>query len=176
MFESMILMQLPRVYRKIGSLNTFFAMFLVFRGTILLGVLLRHFLFAGLIDPSQDVVSEIITAVLLCGGIIAVSYMSSDNAVSTAWDLFPISEERAPRKKYASACNAIKEEYGLTAREEEIMRMVGRGRNGTYVQERLVISKSTYQTHMRNLYKKMDIHSDQELIDIIEDELSRLAN
>ena len=54
--------------------------------------------------------------------------------------------------------------------------MVGRGRNGTFIQEKLLISKSTYQTHMRNLYKKLDIHSDQELIDHIEFALDKLKN
>jgi DNA-binding NarL/FixJ family response regulator len=52
------------------------------------------------------------------------------------------------------------------------MKLVAHGRNGTFVQEKLFISKSTYQTHMRNLYKKLGIHSDQKLIDIIEEEIS----
>ena len=48
------------------------------------------------------------------------------------------------------------------------MRLVMRGRSGAYVQENLFISKSTFQTHMRNLYKKLDVHTNQELLDLLE--------
>lgn len=58
--------------------------------------------------------------------------------------------------------------YDLTAREQEIATMLARGRNGTYIQEQLVISRNTVKTHTRHIYAKLGIHSQQELIDLFE--------
>lgn len=165
LFQSVLLLQLPLVYRKKKSLATFFALWFTFFAAQVLGLLLRHLLLVE--DHSMSF--ELVSAAAL---VISVSIMAlalRDTSVSTAWDYMPLSV--FTRKRYAEACGAVQQRYGLTPREREIMMLVGRGRNGTYVQEKLVISKSTYQTHMRNLYKKLDIHSDQELIDLIEDEL-----
>lgn len=59
-------------------------------------------------------------------------------------------------------------DYDLTAREQEIATMLARGRNGTYIQEQLVISRNTVKTHTRHIYAKLGIHSQQELIDLFE--------
>lgn len=59
-------------------------------------------------------------------------------------------------------------DYDLTAREQEIAKMLARGRNGTYIQEQLVISRNTVKTHTRHIYAKLGIHSQQELIDLFE--------
>lgn len=36
------------------------------------------------------------------------------------------------------------------------------------IQEKLFLSHNTVKTHVRHIYAKMDIHSQQELIDIVE--------
>ena len=70
--------------------------------------------------------------------------------------------------KFRRACKSIEEEYGLTKRESEVLELVLRGRSGPYIEEKLFISKNTFQTHMRNVYNKMDIHSQQDLLDLLE--------
>jgi DNA-binding CsgD family transcriptional regulator len=47
----------------------------------------------------------------------------------------------------------------LTAREADVLRMLARGR--TYVQaaEELGMSAHTVGTHVRNAYRKLDVHS-----------------
>lgn len=162
LFEAVLLLQLPRIFEKIRSLVTFFLLLFIFHVAQFLGVVFRNLLWIGL----PPYTFRIVSAVLLCLVIGAMAYTLHDSSVSTAWGLLPVPSY--PRKRYAHACESIKARYSLTPRETEIMMMVGRGRNGTFIQEKLLISKSTYQTHMRNLYKKLDIHSDQELIDLIE--------
>lgn len=161
-FEMVLLLQLPSVYVRKRSLRTFFALQIAFFGFQYLGMIMRNFLALGL----PEVAFRFLSAALLCLAIVSMAITLHDTSVSSVWGLFPI--PTYPKKKYSRACNLIKEQYLLTPRETEIMMMVGRGRNGTFIQEKLLISKSTYQTHMRNLYKKLDIHSDQELIDYIE--------
>lgn len=65
-------------------------------------------------------------------------------------------------------CEAIGEERGLTKRETEIFAMLARGRNGGFIQEHYVISYNTVKTHVKRIYKKLDVHSQQELIDLVE--------
>lgn len=65
-------------------------------------------------------------------------------------------------------CATIGSERGLTERETEIFAMLARGRNGSFIQEQFVISRNTVKTHVKRIYKKLDVHSQQELIDLVE--------
>lgn len=58
--------------------------------------------------------------------------------------------------------------WGLTERESEVARLLSQGRTLPYIQEALCISAGTAQTHARHIYKKMGVHSKQELIDAFE--------
>ena len=61
------------------------------------------------------------------------------------------------------------EQYCLTPREIEVFTLLSKGRNAEYIQNALFISNHTVKTHIYNIYRKMDIHSLQELLDIIDD-------
>lgn len=65
-------------------------------------------------------------------------------------------------------CDVLIEEKGLTPRESEILRLLARGRNAPYIQEKLVLSRNTVKTHVSNIYAKVGVHSQQELIDAVE--------
>lgn len=65
-------------------------------------------------------------------------------------------------------CEIIMEEYGLTNREGDVFKLLARGRTSSVIQEKLFLSHNTVKTHVRHIYTKMDIHSQQELIDIVE--------
>ena len=56
----------------------------------------------------------------------------------------------------------------LVSREGEIMIMFAKGRNLAYIQDELFISKSTVSTHRQHIYKKLGIHSQQELLDLVQ--------
>lgn len=57
---------------------------------------------------------------------------------------------------------------GLSPREREVASLLARGRSLPFIQEELYISAGTAQTHARHIYKKMGVHSRQELIDRVE--------
>lgn len=67
-------------------------------------------------------------------------------------------------------CAAIAERGKLTKREAEILGMLARGRNRAYIEETLVVSRNTVNSHVKHIYAKLDIHSHQELLDIVEAE------
>lgn len=66
------------------------------------------------------------------------------------------------------ACNDIARQYQLSPREKEIFFLVAKGRNADYIQQELIISTHTVKTHIANIYRKLNVHSSQELLDLVE--------
>lgn len=76
--------------------------------------------------------------------------------------------ESSDAPQLEEACNRVVERFGLTPREGDVLRLLARGRTSPVIQEKLFLSHNTVKTHVRHIYAKMDIHSQQELIDIVE--------
>ena len=57
----------------------------------------------------------------------------------------------------------------LSPREREILMMLAKGHDTEFMQDKLFISKSTIKSHTYNIYKKVDVHSRKELINLIKD-------
>ena len=69
-------------------------------------------------------------------------------------------------------CHLIAVEYDLTRREEEILQLLVRGRTASRIAETLCITTATTRTHLRNIYAKLGVHSQQDILDMYE-ELAR---
>lgn len=69
----------------------------------------------------------------------------------------------------------IAEEGKLTARQAEIFAYLAHGRNAPYIAEELVVSYHTVKAHMNQIYRKLGVHSQQELIDLVEERFSQGA-
>lgn len=65
-------------------------------------------------------------------------------------------------------CAELGAACGLTDRETEIFAMLARGRNGQFVMDHYVVSRNTVKSHVKHIYAKLDVHSQQELIDLVE--------
>ncbi|MEA5019436.1 MAG: LuxR family transcriptional regulator [Gordonibacter sp.] len=74
------------------------------------------------------------------------------------------------RRIFRERCVAVADRFELTPREREVMQLIATGKDMAAMQELLVISKSTVSTHREHLYQKMNIHSKQELIALIDNE------
>ena len=64
--------------------------------------------------------------------------------------------------------DSIAEAHGLSEREKEVFVYLAKGRNAAYIQQELWISIHTVKTHIANIYRKLDVHSLQEVIDMVE--------
>ena len=58
--------------------------------------------------------------------------------------------------------------FGLSRRETEVFLLLAHGRSRPYIRDELVLSKNTVDTHIRHIYEKIGVHSQQELIDLVE--------
>lgn len=64
----------------------------------------------------------------------------------------------------------IASDFGLTSREKEVTLLLSKGRNKRYISQELGLAEETVKTHMGNVYRKLMVHSQQELIDLVERE------
>lgn len=62
---------------------------------------------------------------------------------------------------------AVAARYQLSERETEVMRLLCRGRTKRYIAETLYLSEDTVRWHSKQLYRKLEVHSKQELIDLV---------
>lgn len=64
-------------------------------------------------------------------------------------------------------CEAIRLAYRLSDREAEVMELIVRGDTVARIAEKLEVSENTVRTHAKRIYAKLDIHSKQELSDLV---------
>lgn len=83
------------------------------------------------------------------------------------FDYFPPEKQADERK---GRCELLAEQYGLSDRQLEVMKLLAKGRDAEYIRETLVLSGHTVRSHIYAIYKKLGIHSKQELLDLIEQE------
>lgn len=78
-------------------------------------------------------------------------------------------QQKSDDTAFEAACAAVAEKHRLTARETEVFELLARGRTSPVIQEKLVLSHNTVKTHVRHIYAKLDVHSQQELISMVEE-------
>lgn len=62
----------------------------------------------------------------------------------------------------------IADTYGLSARETEVLALQAKGRNVPFISEELGVSQATVRSHVKRIHQALNIHTQQELIDIAE--------
>lgn len=61
----------------------------------------------------------------------------------------------------------LSKEYRLTRRESDVLEFLVQGRSVPYICKELVLAEGTVRTHMTRIYRKLGIHSKQELFDLL---------
>ena len=72
------------------------------------------------------------------------------------------------RDRFSKQMAAVREFYGLSAREAEVAELIARGNTVAHIAELLFVSENTVRTHSKRIYVKLDIHKRQELIALVE--------
>lgn len=81
-------------------------------------------------------------------------------------------------KSLAHSCSNLADGNGLTVREQDVCLLLARGYSQQGIADTLCISPSTVKSHCYSIYRKLGIHSQQKLIELVEltdDELGRAA-
>ncbi len=99
--------------------------------------------------------------------LLALAYVAvfpERNLLSLSPLLFGMSHESVRQR-----CAAVAREHGLTARETEVLTLLARGRDVGYICGQLSITRNTANAHRKNIYAKLGIHSQQELLTAVEE-------
>lgn len=67
-----------------------------------------------------------------------------------------------------AALELLRDTYDLSAREFQVVGEFSSGRSARYIADYLMLSEHTVKTHLRRAYAKLDVHSRQELLDLVE--------
>lgn len=90
--------------------------------------------------------------------------------LKTFWGLCEKMDPRAYRDAVVEQrCAALAEQYGLTVREQEILFLLACGYRPRDIGEKLVIAISTARTHIQRIYAKFAVHSERELLDLVQE-------
>lgn len=76
---------------------------------------------------------------------------------------------RDPNALWFEKVLLVSKNHGLTQRQTDVLHALSRGRNARFIEERYCLSSGTVKTHIRAVYNKLGVHSQQELMDMVKD-------
>ena len=101
----------------------------------------------------------------VCLLFLAYLFLFTDGSMTSLLGMRPGGDGRRP---FRERCERVAADYDLTPREQEIMALVAKGRSTPRIQDALGLTAGTVNTHLAHLYRKLDVHDKQELIDLLE--------
>lgn len=96
-----------------------------------------------------------------------IFFTATQNVIVPASEEGPQPEAERIRHPFRDALDKIASDAQLTSTEATILNLIARGHNAESVRQELIISVNTAKTHIRNIYAKLNIHSQQELIALV---------
>ncbi len=100
--------------------------------------------------------------------LITIVFLLGDSSSRVYGWLVPTVSTESWETKLERVCTKFAQQYLLTPREEEILFFLSKGRNAPYIGKQLFVSSETVRTHIKSIYNKSGIHSQQELMDAID--------
>ena len=73
--------------------------------------------------------------------------------------------------RYDIVCGTLARRYLLSPRQAEVLNLLARGRNASYIEDKLCISLSTAKSHISGVYRKLGVHTQQELLALVQREI-----
>lgn len=123
----------------------------------------------------------VLVAAALLAALIGFSGSDLMELTSSAEDEKPLSDALAAEistaarpalggvRAFDAAVSELTQRAGLSARESEVLALLAKGLSNDRVAEELFISRNTVRTHAQNLYAKLNVHSRQELMSVVND-------
>lgn len=80
----------------------------------------------------------------------------------------PDSNSATDRPALGSVCADMAKHYALSMRESEVLLLLAQKKSIADIEKELFIANGTAKAHVRHIYQKLDIHSREELFDLVE--------
>ena len=77
------------------------------------------------------------------------------------------------RGRFSRAIEAVSQEYALSARESEVLRCLAMGYGSDRIADTMQVKVNTVRAHTHNVYVKLDVHSREELMRLVDDAVAK---
>lgn len=124
-------------------------------------------------EPSPD--APLLASCVACFALAAALFLSSGSNLKYGWGTVRPGESSLAAGDLAGVVKFVATEREVTQRESEVMLLLAQGKSRRAVCEALSVSPDTVKTHVRSIYRKLAVHSQQELIDCLAREREDLA-
>lgn len=93
--------------------------------------------------------------------------LSSAKNIKTGWGFI---RPGKPDTEYDfnEACRSIAQDFSLTPREHDVLKLLASGKTSEEISKALFISQNTAKTHIQSIYNKLGVHSRKKLHSIVE--------
>ena len=98
-----------------------------------------------------------------CFMLLSSLMLLSDKNVKSGWGTFAIGSQEELSTSLGAALACIALEYALTPREADVVTCVAQGMSREAVADALCVGPETVKTHLRSVYRKLDVHTQAEL-------------
>ena len=128
-----------------------------------LGMIAAAALFQTVFPNGEVPDTQLVLLATACMVFVAGVFSPSDRARTRPWGFSSLIPAESPEARAMRRCGELAEECGLTSRELEVLQKLASGMTKDEIAEALYISPATAKTHIRNIYSKLDVHSQREL-------------
>lgn len=118
----------------------------------------------------DQTISWPVSAVLIFVAAIALAFLLNESVFDHERVFADLNDPLPQPTDYVTIdekCRALGEAQGLSQREVEVISLLARGHSKGYVAETLHISENTVRSHSKRIYKKLGVHSVQELMELL---------
>ena len=112
----------------------------------------------------MQVMATVVSFVLLMSALL----MMSNRNLTTGWGIAQPGSTAHSDDSLDAAVQVIVAESSITPREADTLALLARGRNRKHISEELVVSEETVKSHASSIYHKLGVHTQQELLDLVE--------
>lgn len=124
---------------------------------------------AQLVAHAPDPFTMAVVAAISVFVILLVSLFAFESPFpESGWSVFDPRGHDTPTPRFKRSLKKLAEMRGLSPRETEVLELLAKGRNCSFISTQLVISEETAKTHIKRIYRKFGVHSQQALLDMIE--------
>ncbi len=112
--------------------------------------------------PAQTILGIAAIVLILC----ATTLLFADRNLLRDWSI-PLENDthELDQARLVSRCNQVAREHRLSSREQEVLLLLVEGEDVAGIEKKLFIANGTAKSHIQHIYKKVGVHSKQELLD-----------
>ena len=107
-------------------------------------------------------------SILLFGSMLLAIAFYGRNNMRSGWGSVVLRANAVSDDARSSSCETLAAMAGMTAREKSVFTSLAKGYTSKLIAEKLHIAPGTAKTHIKHVYSKLGLHSQQELIAMVE--------